>query len=339
LRDLSVAPGVLLAASRDPDAKLTFITARSFGGAPAVVKIPTTAAAGAAVDAEARVLVALRRMALERLSSTVPRYVHSLPMDTAAAPALVSSALPGTPMSVDYNSWRHTSSPARVQNDLALAGRWLAQLQQLTAGPLRPVTWAAEVAQLLRGRWDGSAHLDEALARLAVADGHLSVHRVASTAVHGDFWFGNVLVSNGQVSGVVDWEAGDPAGSPLRDLARFALAYSLYLDRQVRPGHLVPGHRRLRRVGLAPGIRYALEDSGWFSTEIRRFLADGLDRLGLPRSLWYDVALTGIGEVAATANHSDFGTDHLAVLASLPAHPRRRAHPSRWTRRGTSRWS
>jgi hypothetical protein len=122
----------------------------------------------------------------------------------------------------------------------------------------------------------------------------------------------------------VDWEAGCPSGSPLRDLARFALSYSLYLDRHARPGHRVHGHRGLRRTGFAPGVSFALLGSGWLPQETRTFLADGLEWLALPRSLWYDVALCGIGEVAATANDDDFGVGHLELLASLPCHPRGR---------------
>ena len=76
--------------------------------------------------------------------------------------------------------------------------------------------------------------------------------------MHGDFWFGNLLVAGDAVTGVVDWENGGVTGCPLRDLARFPLSYSLYLDRHTRPGHRVLGHRRLRRAGFGPGVRYAL---------------------------------------------------------------------------------
>lgn len=314
-------PGVLLAVSRDPDAKLTFIAAGPNNGERLVVKIPATEAASVAVELEGRMLVELRRMSLGALGATIPRYVRSMTVE--GRPVLVSTALPGSPMSVAYHSWRHTASAATVERELTLAGGWLAELQSLTAGGPELVTWAAQVSEALRGRWDGHPGIDVALERLAVADSHLGGFQAPLTAVHGDFWFGNVLLREGQVTGVVDWELGQTAGSPLRDLARFPLAYSLYLDRHTRPGRPVPGHPRLRRTGVAPGIRYALEGAGWFPTGIRRFLADGLHRLGLPRWLWYDVALTGIGEVAATANHSGFGTGHLELLASLPAYPRR----------------
>ena len=36
--------------------------------------------------------------------------------------------------------------------------------------------------------------------------------RLPVTAVHGDFWFGNLLSRGGEVTGVVDWEAGAAQG-------------------------------------------------------------------------------------------------------------------------------
>ena len=90
--------------------------------------------------------------------------------------------------------------------------------------------------------------------------------------MHGDFWFGNLLVAGDAVTGVVDWENGGVTGCPLRDLARFPLSYSLYLDRHTRPGHRVLGHRGLRRDGFGAGVRYALLGSGWLPDLVRGFL-------------------------------------------------------------------
>jgi hypothetical protein len=252
----------------------------------------------------------------------VPRYVRSVPVDGRSV--LVATALPGTPMSVGYHSWRHTARPTAVRSDFTIAGRWLRELQDVTAHDGHKITWPTEVADALRGRWDGHPRLERALARLVAASSHLGDQTIPTTVVHGDFWFGNVLVADGRVTGVVDWESGSGSGCPLRDLARFALSYSLYIDRHGRPGRRVPGHPGLRRVGFAPGVAFALLGEAWFPRETRRFLGDGLERLGLPRWLWYDVALTGIGEVAASANDDDFGVGHLELLASLPCHPRRR---------------
>lgn len=318
------ARGLLLAASRDPDAKLTFLVTEpdERGGMQRLaVKIPATPRAGDAVDVEGRMLVQVRRAGLGSLANTVPRYVRSLRVDDL--PVLVATAVPGTPMSVAYHAWHHTAHRRSVQRDFRLVSRWLRELQQVTAQLPGPLTWPAEVLDMVLGRWDGHPLLGDALARLQVAAGHLTDLPVPSTTVHGDFWFGNVLVQDGQVSGVVDWEHATLTGCPLRDPARFALSYSLYLDRHVPRGRPVPGHHGLRRNGFGAGIAHGLHGAGWYPATVRRFLGDSLGRLGLPRGLWYDIALLGLGEVAATSNDDAFGADHLELLASLPCHPRR----------------
>jgi len=314
--------GVLINASRDPDAKLTFvITGPQCGSGTRVVKIPATAAAGEAVDREGRMLVEVRRQGLGRLAATVPRYVESLAIE--GRPVLIATAVPGTPMSVGYHQWPHTARPSAVRADFRAALTWLSGFQTCTAHADVPVDWPAKVLEAVRGRWDGHPALADAVVRLEVAGERLSAARCAETAVHGDFWFGNLLVQGGSVSGVVDWENASPQGCPIRDVARFVLSYALYLDRHTRPGHRVLGHPRLRRGGFGAAIGYALCDAGWFPDLVRDSLARELGRLGLPAAAWYDVALTGIGEVAAAANDDEFGAGHLQLLASLPVHARR----------------
>ncbi len=322
------ARGVLISASRDPDAKVTFVLTRPVGSrrradlAPLAVKIPLTVNAATAVEREGRMLVELRRMQLDGLTRTLPRYVESVPVD-AGRTALVSTALPGAPMSVAYHEWLHTARRACVHRDFDLALGWLARFQAATAHGVAPLSWADEVADQLRARWDGHPRLADALARVGSAQHRFAGAQAPRTAVHGDFWCGNVLVHDGSVAGVVDWEAGAAQGCPLRDVARFVLSYVLYLDRHTRTDHVVLGHPRLRRTGAAPGVRYALLGSGWLPRTARAALSDALARLGLPRSWWYQVALTGVAEVAASANDDAFGAGHLELLAALPLQPRR----------------
>lgn len=309
--------GLLFTASKDRDAKVTFVGAGPGGLA---VKIPTTAVAECAVDAEGRMLVGLRRLGLGRLDATVPRYVASTVADGRRA--LLSTALPGTAMTVGYHQWRHTARRRDVQRDLALATAWLAEFQAATAHGEQVVSWPRDVADALARRWDGDPYLQPACARLGGALTRLAGLTEPATAVHGDYWFGNVLVDAGTVTGVVDWECGALVGSPLRDVARFPLSYALYLDRHVRPGGAVPGHRGLRRNGFGAGIAYALLGSGWFPDAARGFLGDGLVRLGLPRRHWYDLALVGLAEIAASADDDAFARDHLMLLSSMPERPR-----------------
>jgi hypothetical protein len=314
--------GLLLTASRDPDAKFTFLVAAGPKARQRVelaVKIPSTAAAGIAVEQEGRVLVAIRRHPLHEVASTVPRYVESRHIE--GRPVLVSTALEGTPMSVRYHAFLHTARPREVARDLDQALAWLVRFQEVTTHGIGRITWPDEVAADLAGRWDGDPRMPVATARLAGARLRLCAQTTPLTAVHGDYWFGNVLVGDRGVTGVIDWECGAGSGQPLRDLARFALSYALYLDRHTREGRRVLGHPRLRRVGIAPASPTPCSVAAGCRHWSRDFLGNGLVALGLPRSLWYDVALVGIAEVAASSNSDAFGAEHLALLSSLPAQP------------------
>lgn len=322
VQDLLFAPstrGVLIAASRDPDAKLTFIVTPSAGTSPVAIKIPATPMAASAIGCETRMLLDLREVSLGSIAATVPQYVDTL--DSNGLPALVSTALHGTPMSIGYHHWRHTARPRLVAADFTVAGDWLRQFQTATAGERGRIEWAAEVGYQLRHRWPDHPQLEAALLRLASADRRLDVQQVARTMVHGDYWFGNLLLQDGAITGVVDWEGGGSNGWPLRDLVRFALSYCLYLDRHTRPGHRVLGHRGLRRTGFGAGISYGLLAEGWLPDLVRCYLREGLVSLGLPPQLWYSAALTGLGEVAALANDDEFGSNHLGLLARLPLGP------------------
>jgi aminoglycoside phosphotransferase (APT) family kinase protein len=314
-----------MCASRDPDAKVTFLLSSAADGRRAeqlAVKVPVTDGAAKAVEDEGRVLVRLRCLDLGPLAPTIPRYVRT--GTVAGRTALVSGSLPGTPMTVRYHAWRHTARRRRVREDLGVAARWLTAFQSATTSGTAALTWPADTATALARRWAGDPLHATAASHLTVGQARMADLRAPVTFVHGDFWFGNLLVRDRLVSGCVDWEAATPQGCPLRDLARFVLSYALYLDRHARPGHRVPGHRGLRRDGFGAGITHVLTTDTWVARDLRGFLGDGLVGLGLPRELWYDVALTGIAEVAATANDDDFARHHLALLASLPCRPRGR---------------
>jgi hypothetical protein len=152
------------------------------------------------------------------------------------------------------------------------------------------------------------------LERLAEIHARLECETVPRTAVHGDLWFGNVLLSAGAVSGVVDWEAGSRAGEPLRDLVRFAVMYALYLDRRTRAGREVAGHPGLRAGCWGAALEFALDGMGWFPELFRRFLQTGLARLGASPECWRDATLAGIAEVAALTDDPPFARQHLELF-------------------------
>jgi aminoglycoside phosphotransferase (APT) family kinase protein len=319
LRALLGEPGstaILVDASRDPNSGVVVLLIPPGGAAPRLaVKIATTEAAARVLAAEARMLVALGRLPLPRTGPTLPR--HEATIDADGMLAIAATVVPGTPMSTGYHAFRHSSRPALVRADFAAAADWLAGLHADSMGALAPIALLDGAADRIGARWPGDAQA-EALARLLPAmHARLAAVAVPRTIVHGDFWAGNLLVSDGRVSGAVDWAAGVLSGEPLRDVARFALSYSLYLDRHTRPGRPVPGHQDLRASGWGAGIRYAAAGQHWFGEAVRDFIAGALARLGAPTALWRDVLLAGLADVAVAADHPEFAAQHRDLLLQL----------------------
>jgi hypothetical protein len=307
---------VVLALSKDPNGKLTVLLIPRGSSRPALaVKVPTTEAAEASISAERRVLSELRDRMPDTILATIPRIANLPGVDGHSV--LATSALPGSPMTTRYHAWRHVATEAAVQADFTAAEAWLATFQRATAGPPEPLDMDGGRNAVLRRRFARDPFLDEVLARLGAIHARLRGSRTPRTAVHGDFWFGNLLLVGTEISGVIDWEAGDMLGEPVRDLVRFGLAYALYLDRHTRAGRRVAGHRGLRAGEWGCGIEFALSGEGWFPNLFRRFLRDGLARLGADPDSWRDATLAGIAEVAATADDEAFATLHWRLFDRL----------------------
>lgn len=309
---------LVVGVSKDPNAKLTVLlfSARS-GRAERAVKAPTSRAAARAVEHEVALLCRLRSLALGELADSIPRVIEVL--DFEGRPAAVMSAVHGVPMSTSYMRGRHTASRTCVAADFAAVDGWLERFQTVSASGSRiPLDMDVGVRSRLRSRFPDESP-DATLESLAEIHARLREHSVPETAVHGDLWMGNVLISERRVSGVVDWEAATTRGQPVRDLARFAHIYALYLDRRTRLGSRVRGHPGLRADSWGAGMRYALDGTGWFPDLFRGFLQDGLARLGAPRSSWRDVALAAVAEVGALTDDPDFARRNLQLFRSLAA--------------------
>jgi hypothetical protein len=330
LQSLLATPGtrtVTVAAVAKPDAKMNILLVPQGRRTPELaVKIPTTAAASDTVEREARVLVELRRMELGPIRATIPRFVRACEHEGRSV--LVASALPGVPLARAYSAWPHTARRDSVAGDFAAADDWLARFQDATMTAPAPVALLTGAAERIRALGVRGPHRDPALtkdvaARVEHTRDLLSEHSAARTAVHGDFWFGNLLVDSpgtGQVTGVVDWEDACISGEPLRDLGRFAVSYSAHLDRTTTTGRRVAGHRQLRADHAGAGVSYALTGDGWYSRLVRAFLMAGLARLGLPESLWYAVGWAALAEVATAEDDADVAWQQVRHLARLP-HP------------------
>jgi aminoglycoside phosphotransferase (APT) family kinase protein len=306
---------LVVCASKNPNAKIIVLLISPDSGRPVLaVKAPRTDAAATTVETEARLLRDLPDLG-PRLATTIPRVVDIV--EFHGRPAMVTTAVDGLPMKTTYLRWRHTAKAARVAADFAAVDAWVTELQQRAAGAIRPLDMDGGVAASIAGRFstDDGVHRDvERLARIYAT---LGQHRVPSAPVHGDLWVGNVLLTDGAVTGVVDWESGASSGEPTRDLVRFALTYALFLDRRTRPGRRVPGHPAVRAGDWGAGVAYAFDGDGWFPELFRSFLRRGLERLGASPESWRDAALAGLAEIAATADHPEFARLHLDLFRRL----------------------
>ena len=309
---------MVLGASKDPNAKITVLLVSADTQRPVLaIKAPTTDEAARAVEAEARVLSELSRSYPRQLAATVPRVVNSV--EYMGRRAIVLTAVPGTPMTTSYMRWRHTARRSRVAADFAAVEAWLAAFQSATAQHAAALDMDGGVAARLAVRFADDERLGADLHALAGIHARLHAQTVRRTAVHGDLWIGNVLLTAGRVTGVVDWEAGSTTGEPVRDLIRFALMYALYLDRRTRPGRTVAGHAGLRAGEWGVAVRFALDGTGWLPELFRRFVESGLARLGASPSAWRDAVLAGIAEVAALTDDPGFGRLQLELFRSLTA--------------------
>lgn len=306
---------VVIGASKNPNAKVTVLLFAEGTERPHLaIKMPTTDAAVEAIEDERRLLLALEQALPARLLATVPRVVGSV--DAAGRPALVMTALPGASLHTRYHRWRHTARPRLVAADFRAAGTWLREFQEATGGPTLPIEVDGGTIARLQLRFAGDPRIAGVVPQLEAINGRLRREQTPGTAVHGDFWSGNLLGSVDRVSGVVDWEAGRLDGEPVRDLVRFALAYALYLDRHTRPGRRVAGHGfRAGRWGA--GVTHAMNGQGWFPQLFRRFLREGLARLGASPDRWRDAALAGIAEVAGSADDEEFARRHFDLFVGM----------------------
>ncbi|MDQ2751002.1 MAG: phosphotransferase [Actinomycetota bacterium] len=306
---------VVLDHSHDPDRRFIFLLFPPGSADPSVaVKVATCAASALRLDAERDRLRAIDGPALDAVNGTVPRLVA---MD-GDLPALATTAQAGVPMLVTYHRMGHTRRRRRVRADFAAASSWLGTLQSMiVAGPERldiaQSTVDAAQAQLA----DTPSQLALVQIGLTTLRRRLRRHRTPRTIVHGDFWAGNILVRDGAVSGVVDWERSEPAGAPVRDLARFAVTYSLYLDRHSRPSARVAGHPGYIAGTPGGGVGYALEGTGWYPQLVHAFLDEGLSRLGLPASLGPDLMLAELAAIAAEASDDAFAHEQWRTFGHL----------------------
>jgi aminoglycoside phosphotransferase len=299
---------VVLDHSRDPDRRIIALLFPPGCAEPSIaVKIPISPAATVRLEIERDRLRLLAGLHLPKgVCDTVPRLVEL----RADVPGVAMFAQPGVPMFVSLHRGGHIHDRAAVGADFAAAGRWLAALQSTPAGAAVPLDvdpsiFAAAEVQLAGAQ----EQLRAVRLALLVLRRRLQDHRAVQTVVHGDFWAGNILMNEGNVSGVVDWERAQTCGSPVRDLGRFAAAYSLSIDRHRQRARQAGRHSKLDARPASHGAGHAIAGEGWYPQLVREYLNIGLRRLGLPSSLGLNVLLVELAAIAAEATDRQFGQD------------------------------
>jgi hypothetical protein len=292
-----VTGGIVIAVDYAPGAKATLLLFGADGRPCLVAKLARCPEIEPALVAE---YTALQDVWSARPPSVTAELPQPLALERVAGRlVLLSTAVPGTALTIRYYAPGHVRHPGRVAADLAMAGSWLARFQEethsgtITLGRDTFEEWIRPTFHRYRAQAGWSGWESDLLDHLSDLCALLSGTRVPVVAVHGDYAPGNILLDQGRVSGVVDWELGRGAGLPFSDLFKFAASYGSYLDRACPPvrgalaGH--PGWSQARdRWGTVPGwtngtgILYALFGSGWFPELVRSFLGEHLRRLQVP---------------------------------------------------------
>jgi hypothetical protein len=302
----------VVAMSKDENPKAVVMATPAGESAPTLaVKVALTPGAAVSVRAEAAALDRLAELDDALLGGTIPRRI-ALHDNGKIGTLLVTTVARGRPLAVDYHRWHHTSRRRSVEADFRAAQAWLARLSDIAVPARAEPRFADEVA----ARWPddevGAAAATvcrQARERLGELD--------ATHVAHGDFWCGNILRSGPAVSGVVDWEHTRFGVSPLWDRVRFALAYTLYLDRHTTSGASVHGHPGLTAGAWGEPVRYLLGGRGWYTECVGAFIATTAAGEGPLRGSWRDAVIVGLGQVAGGSDQADFARAHARLLAEV----------------------
>ena len=289
-----VLPGALAAAGAEEPTKYALlpshhdaIVARAMvGGDPVVVRVAMTEAGTGALNDNAEMVQRLSgHRRLPRWQTIVPNVLHRGQVDGRTF--VVESFLPGTSLDrltgearakglerarVALGSLHHATA-RNARFDDSVARRWIDD-------PLETLQRLPAVAE----RADDLQQLRTWLRRALVGN------KVKLCWVHGDFWAGNVLVSETsgvpRITGLIDWENGRLDGFAELDLAHLWLAE--------QPGE------------MGASLLAALErPQAWPDTRV----LDGGDVVSRPSNMPADavLVLAWLGHVADGAGRS---TDH-----------------------------
>lgn len=250
------------------DSDFDVVIVRDATGKRWVVRAPKRATAGAALEAEKGLLIALARAKDAGLIDfDVPHPAGAAPL-TEGGRAVVYSEVPGAPLVL--------ASLQPGPGMTAALGRTIAQIHELPPSLVEDLGLAAYSAESYRERrmaeLDAGVQTGKVPPRLADRWErqleNVAWWRFETTVVHGDMGEHQFMVSDGHVTGVVDWMDARVA-DPADDLAWLVASASAdVLDtiteaytaarREVRDPHLLDRARLASEMALLRWLMYGV---------------------------------------------------------------------------------
>lgn len=197
------------------------------GRPAAVVKIAATEAGMASLQREREVLTALAsRPALTAATRRVPAVVQAGRFEDCAY--LVLHRLPGT----EYRQAVGPEQPPTSAVLEAIAPLHRAATTQEGCNEQLLRRWVDEPIGRLRAAVSPSGQAEAALEELGTfLRDALAGRPLVLGWMHGDFYPGNVLLLEGEVTGLIDWGQADDHGLPMLDVAFWLLTLAAAADR------------------------------------------------------------------------------------------------------------
>jgi hypothetical protein len=326
-----VRPGLVVGIDADIAGKITMLLLDEAGRVSAVAKVGRGTSYDRALCAEYDALMSVHSHPLPRVDTAIPHAVLLDRIDSRLV--LVTSAVPGAPLSVRYYRPGHTQSEARVRADFAAVSDWLGAFQ--SEAPGRTVscdeawqTYGAPLFERYRRTLGWSDWEERFYARMQRWVRDLADVEIPMTSVHGDYCIGNVLLEGNTVTGVVDWELGRQCGLAFTDVFKFAASYGSFLDRAIPQHHgALPGHPGWVDVRTRWGERstwtnligfvYAFLGSGWFPEVVRDYLAANYRRLACPPEVQPLFLATFVAEQVLTLDNPTYRRGYRELLHVL----------------------
>ncbi|WP_182359214.1 hypothetical protein [Tomitella gaofuii] len=193
----------------------TLVLAVDDAGVPAVLKLSTSAAADRGLGRHAETVARLRASIDADAAAVLPT-VRTI-VRVEGRTAVCETRLPGRPF--DAGAAASAAEAAAAFAALGRVQRGTARAVRVDGECLR--RWVDTPLDVLRGADGAPGALALVRERLrAPLDGAT----VVTAQAHGDFWPGNVLADGAAVTGIVDWENGDPDALPDLDPVHWYLA-------------------------------------------------------------------------------------------------------------------